>query len=84
MVEGRIGSRSWDDQNGQRHWVTEVTANTVSDPKWGGEQKQPYGTSTPSNQKGDFSQFGEPAKESHPMEQGACFPESGPGEEIPF
>ena len=28
-VEGRIRSRSWDDQNGQKHYVTEIQADTI-------------------------------------------------------
>ena len=29
LVEGRIQNRSWDDQNGQKRYVTEVIANSV-------------------------------------------------------
>lgn len=30
LVEGRIQNRSFDDQSGQRRWVTEVVANAVT------------------------------------------------------
>lgn len=29
FVEGRIRSRSWDDQNGQKHYVTEIEASNI-------------------------------------------------------
>jgi len=29
FVEGRIRSRSWDDQNGQKRYVTEIQADTI-------------------------------------------------------
>ena len=28
-MEGRIRSRSWDDQNGQKRYVTEIQADTI-------------------------------------------------------
>lgn len=28
-VEGRLRSRSWDDQNGQKHYVTEIVADNI-------------------------------------------------------
>lgn len=29
MVEGRLQTRSWDDQNGNRHWKTEIIAENI-------------------------------------------------------
>ncbi len=29
MVEGRIQTRSWDDQSGNRHWKTEIIAENI-------------------------------------------------------
>ena len=37
MVEGRIQTRSWDDQNGQKHWKTEIIAENIQlGPRTGG------------------------------------------------
>lgn len=54
FVEGRLTSRSYETQDGQKRYVTEVTANTIADPlmaKTGG---------------GNFEQF----KEQAPFPQG--------------
>ena len=32
LVEGRIDTRSWDDDKQQRHWVTEINARVISIP----------------------------------------------------
>lgn len=45
-IEGRIETRSWDDQSGQKHYATEVVANDVLllDPKGqGGGAEAPEG-----------------------------------------
>lgn len=34
-VHGSLNTRSYDDNNGQRHWIMEVVADIVADPKWG-------------------------------------------------
>src|SRR5215208_7805589 len=39
-VEGRLQTRSWDDDRGQRHWKTEVVADRVE--MLGGRRKKDY------------------------------------------
>ncbi len=39
-IEGRIQTRTWDDDRGQRHWKTEVVANTVE--MLSGRRKKDY------------------------------------------
>lgn len=34
-VHGSLNTRSYDDDSGQRHWIMEVVADIVADPKWG-------------------------------------------------
>lgn len=51
-VVGRIQTRSWDDQEGKRHYATEVVANEVhflDKPKDGGQA-----TNSNNNSSGDF------------------------------
>lgn len=50
FVEGKIRSRSWDDQNGQKHYVTEIQADTIQllgrrsdNPAQQGQPQQGYG-----------------------------------------
>jgi single-strand DNA-binding protein len=33
-IEGRIQTRSWDDDTGKRHWKTEIVANHVAHIDW--------------------------------------------------
>lgn len=40
-IEGRLQTRSWDDDRGQRHWKTEVVASHVE--MLSGRQKKDYG-----------------------------------------
>ena len=39
-IEGRIQTRTWDDERGARHWKTEVVANTVE--MLSGRRKKDY------------------------------------------
>jgi single stranded DNA-binding protein len=39
-IEGRIQTRSWDDERGARHWKTEVVANSVE--MLSGRRKKDY------------------------------------------
>lgn len=34
-IHGSLNIRSYDDDSGQRHWIMEVVADIVADPKWG-------------------------------------------------
>ncbi len=39
-IEGRLQTRSWDDDRGQRHWKTEIVANHVE--MLSGRRKKDY------------------------------------------
>lgn len=96
FVEGRFTTRSYDTPDGQRRWVSEVTANFIGVPLGStpsGATSNPSASSyvgTTANsggtqsQHGNFSQFGQPVNEQQPMQQGTVFPEDGPSEDIPF
>lgn len=89
-IHGSLNTRSYDDNNSQRHWIMEVVADIVADPKWGesatssgrsysggsGGASNGYG-----NNSGGFNQFG-PSKPEQREE--SMFPEKGPQEDIPF
>ena len=56
-IHGSLNTRSYDDDSGQRHWIMEVVADIVADPKWGedrsgqrsaGYNQPPSGYSQPS------------------------------------
>lgn len=93
-VHGSLNTRSYDDDSGQRHWIMEVVADIVADPKWGegaassggsysgGYSKGSGGSSNGyGNNSGGFNQFG-PSKPEQREE--SVFPEKGPQEDIPF
>lgn len=93
-IHGSLNTRSYDDNNGQRHWIMEVVADIVADPKWGegkvssggsysgGYSKGSGGASNGyGNNSGGFNQFG-PSKPEQREE--SMFPEKGPQEDIPF
>lgn len=96
-IHGNLNTRSYDDNNGQRHWIMEVVADIVADPKWGesamssgGSYSGGYGgasggygnnSSGYGNNSGGFNQFG-PSKPEQREE--SMFPEKGPQEDIPF
>ena len=46
-VEGRLQTRSWDDDRGQRHWKTEVVANHVE--MLSGRRKKDYADASAAN-----------------------------------
>lgn len=92
-IHGSLNTRSYDDNNGQRHWIMEVVADIVADPKWGegaaprGSYSGGYGSSSGGasdgyeNHSGGFNQFGPSRPE---QKEESMFPEKGPQEEIPF
>ena len=41
-IEGRLQTRTWDDEKGARHWKTEIVANTVE--MLSGRRKKDYAT----------------------------------------
>ena len=75
-IEGRIQTRSWEDQNGQKRYATEIVAQTVQ--FLGGRDSQ----STQSNQARNFTPPpAEPAKE---FDSGFGGPETPSLDDIPF
>jgi single stranded DNA-binding protein len=46
-IEGRIQTRSWDDDRGQRHWKTEIVANHVE--MLSGRRKKDYAAESAAN-----------------------------------
>lgn len=95
-IHGSLNTRSYDDNNGQRHWIMEVVADIVADPKWGESATSSggsysggsggasgYGNNSGGygNNSGGFNQFG-PSKPEQREE--SMFPEKGPQEDIPF
>src|SRR5690242_4259401 len=46
-IEGRIQTRSWDDDRGQRHWKTEIVANHVE--MLSGRRKKDYAAENAAN-----------------------------------
>lgn len=78
FVEGRYTSRSYETQNGEKRYVTEVTANIIAIP---------LATVSTQSGSGDFSQFGNPQSEPVQYEQ-EPFPQTQKGqhadEDIPF
>ncbi len=46
-IEGRIQTRSWDDDSGKRHWKTEVVANHVE--MLSGRRKKDYAAESAAN-----------------------------------
>lgn len=70
-VEGRLQTRQWDDQQGQKRYTTEVVANTVQFLGAAGEQRVQNGAGATSADAENFQDFGpEPSFDS--------------SEEIPF
>jgi single-strand DNA-binding protein len=75
-VEGRLQTRSWDDNEGQKHYRTEVIANTVQllDRREGGGQGggggDDWGTAAPARprQGGGYSRGGDVEVDDLPFE----------------
>nr|DAF68800.1 MAG TPA: Single strand binding protein [Caudoviricetes sp.] len=99
-IHGSLNTRSYDDNNGQRHWIMEVVADIVADPKWGegassrGSYSGGYGNSSGStpNGYGDHSGgygnnsggFNQFGPSKPEQREESMFPEKGPQEDIPF
>jgi len=69
-IEGRIQTRSWDDDRGQRHWKTEVVATHVE--MLSGRRKKDYAAEQAANSlEAQAASFGEiPASEPIPASGG--------------
>lgn len=84
-VEGKIRSRSWDDQNGQKRYVTEIQADTIqllgrrsdnpgaqqpSQPQGYGQPAQGYGQQPAAPAYGGYSAPAQPQPQHHaPVQQ---------------
>ena len=60
FVEGRLSTRSYEGQDGQKRYVTEVVANTIAIPLGGSHTggDAGYNTNNGQNKSGGFGQFG--------------------------
>jgi single-strand DNA-binding protein len=80
-VEGRIQTRSWDDDAGKRHWRTEIVASSIE--MLSGRRKKDYAAETAAGalearaaQLGDApldAQPGEPVPADEPIPDDAAF-----------
>lgn len=89
FVEGRFTTRSYDTPDGQRRWVSEVTANFVALPIGGfsHSQQQPSGNAFGGNNGGfnnGASQFGQSQPQSQPKSSFGQFGQASKDEDIPF
>lgn len=92
FVEGRFTTRSYDTQDGQRRWVSEVTANFIAVPLGGktdaaSQLSQPQAqVPNPAPDNRGYDQFGPRYNEPQPMKQESIWPSGGSdaGEDIPF
>ena len=88
-VEGRIRTRSWDDQSGNKRYTTEIVADTLQllgrKPEGQGQQggygqqpgyNQPYQQAQPSYQ--------QPAPQPQPQPQAKPFAEQPVDDDLPF
>lgn len=70
FVEGRIRSRSWDDQNGQKRYVTEILADSIQLLGRKGDSAVPTG--------GAYNDPGAPAPAPAPRAAAPAFPKPQP------
>ena len=89
FVEGRFTTRSYDTPDGQRRWVSEVTANFVALPIGGfsHSQQQPSGNAFGGNNGGfnnGASPFGQSQPQSQPKSSFGQFGQASKDEDIPF
>ena len=69
-IEGRIQTRSWDDDRGQRHWKTEIVASHVE--MLSGRRKKDYAAENAANGlAAQASVYGEAAEEEDADEAAA-------------
>lgn len=85
FVEGRFTTRSYDTPDGQRRWVSEVTANFVALPIGGfsHSQQQPSGNAFGGNN-GGFNNGASPFGQSQPKSSFGQFGQASKDEDIPF
>jgi single-strand DNA-binding protein len=66
-VEGKIRSRSWDDQNGQKRYVTEIQADTIQ--LLGRRSDNPAANQQPPQQPNYGGGYNAPAPQQQPPQQ---------------
>ena len=89
-VEGKIRSRSWDDQNGQKRYVTEIQADTIQllgrrgDRECNPQPAQPQSQPQPSYQPQPHQPYHAPApQQTTPIVNPADLTDDGP-DDLPF
>ena len=89
-VEGKIRSRSWDDQNGQKRYVTEIQADTIQllgrrgDREGNPQPAQPQSQPQPSYQPQPHQPYHAPApQQTMPIVNPADLTDDGP-DDLPF
>ncbi|WP_319778887.1 single-stranded DNA-binding protein [Maridesulfovibrio sp.] len=89
LVEGKLQTRKWQDQNGQDRYTTEIVANNIQGlegrqnaggyqgQQQGGYQQQPQGGGQYNNQQQGGGYQGQPQQQynNQPQQQGGGFPD---------
>lgn len=88
-IEGRIRTRSWDDQTGNKRYVTEIVADTLQLLGRRPDGQSPQGGyQTPGQQQGGYQQTApqqQPIQQAQPVAQPQVKPlEEDPGDDLPF
>ena len=95
-IEGRLRSRSWDDQNGNKRYVTEIVADTLQllgrrpegQQQGGYQQQAPQGYQQPGVQQPAYQQPGAQQQPTYqpPVQQAQSKPavEDLPEDDLPF
>jgi single-strand DNA-binding protein len=76
FVEGRIRSRSWDDQNGQKRYITEILADSIQLLGRKGDSAVPTG--------GAYTDPGAPAPAPAPRQAAPAYPKPQPQPQQPI
>ena len=91
-VEGKIRTRSWDGQDGQKHYTTEIVADNLQllgkrpdEAGQGGQAAQPQQQTAPQQQpyQPQAQQFQQPYQAQAPIQQPQA-PQNGPDDDLPF
>lgn len=85
-IEGRLRSRSWDDQNGNKRYVTEIVADTLQllgrRPEGQGQQQGGYNQQPGYNQ--PYQQQAQPTYQQQVQPQTKPMVEEQPDDDLPF
>ena len=86
-VEGRLRTRSWDDQTGNKRYITEIVADTLQllgRKSEGQNQQGGYGQSYQQTQPAQQPAFQQPAYQQQPAPQTKPMTEEQPDDDLPF